>query len=101
MAGRGQKARVSDNDILDVFRSTTDLALGTAEVADALPIGRRATYNRLTSLCEQGLLISKQIGERNTIWWLAARDYSELDSRADDLIAGDGMSFDEWLAEDA
>ena len=101
MAGRGQKARVSDNDILDVFRSTTDLALGTAEVADALPIGRRATYNRLTSLCEQGLLISKQIGERNTIWWLAARDYSELDSRADDLTAGDGVSFDEWLAEDA
>ena len=101
MAGRGQKARVPDNDILEVFRATTDLALGTAEVADALPIGRRATYNRLTSLCEQGLLISKQIGERNTIWWLAARDYSELDSRADDLTAGDGVSFDEWLAEDA
>ena len=101
MAGRGQKARVPDNDILEVFRATTDLALGTAEVANALPIGRRATYNRLTSLCEQGLLISKQIGERNTIWWLAARDYSELDSRADDLTAGDGVSFDEWLAEDA
>jgi hypothetical protein len=101
MAGRGQKPRVSDDDILDVFRATTDLALGTAEVADALPIGRRATYNRLTSLCEQGLLVSKQLGERTTIWWLAARDYSELDTRADDLEAGGGVSFDEWLAEDA
>jgi hypothetical protein len=101
MAGPGQKPRVSDGDVLDVFRATTDLALGTAEVADALPIGRRATYNRLTSLSEQGLLVSKQIGERNTVWWLAARDYSELDSRADDLAAGGGVSFDEWLAEDA
>ena len=85
MAGSGQKPRISDDDILDVFRATTDLALGTAEVADALPIGRRAIYNRLTSLSEQGLLVRKQIDERNTIWWLAARDYSELDSRAGDL----------------
>ena len=101
MAESGQKPRVPDDDILDVFRATTDPALGTAEVADALPIGRRGTYNRLVSLREQGLLMSKQIGERNTLWWLAARDYSELDRRADDLEAGDGVSFEEWLAEDA
>ena len=95
MAGSGQKPRVSDDDILDVFRATTDLALGTAEVADALPIGRRATYNQLTSLSEQGFLVRKQIGDRTTIWWLAARDCSGLDSRVGDLQADDGVSFDE------
>jgi len=43
----GRKPRVTDEDLLDVFRSTSDPVLSTAEVADAVPIKRRGTLNRL------------------------------------------------------
>ena len=39
------------------------------EVAESLPIGRRAVYNRLRSLEEQGVLHSKKTGARSTVWW--------------------------------
>jgi len=61
---------VTDEDLLDVFRSTSDPVLSTAEVADAVPIKRRGTLNRLQALEEDGELESKQIGGRNTVWWL-------------------------------
>jgi hypothetical protein len=61
---------VTDEDLLDVFRSTSDPVLSTAEVADAVPIKRRGTLNRLQALEENGDLESKQIGGRNTVWWL-------------------------------
>ena len=65
----GRKPRVTDEDLLDVFRSTSDPVLSTAEVADAVPIKRRGTLNRLQALEEDGELESKQIGGRNTVWW--------------------------------
>jgi len=61
---------VTDADLVDVFRSTPDPVLSTAEVADAVPIKRRGTLNRLRDLEEEGRLDSKQIGGRNTVWWL-------------------------------
>jgi len=67
----GRNPRVTDTDLLDVFRSTTDPVLSTAEVADAVPIKRRGTLNRLRRLEEEGRLESKRIGGRNTVWWLA------------------------------
>ena len=66
----GRKPRVTDADLVDVFRSTTDPVLSTAEVADAVPIKRRGTLNRLRDLEDAGRLASKQIGGRNTVWWL-------------------------------
>ncbi len=66
----GRKPRVTDKDLLDVFRSTSDPVLSTAEVADAVPIKRRGTLNRLQVLEEDGHLESKLIGGRNTVWWL-------------------------------
>jgi predicted ArsR family transcriptional regulator len=66
----GRKPRVTDEDLLDVFRTTSDPVLSTAEVADAVPIKRRGTLNRLQSLEDDGDLESKQIGGRNTVWWL-------------------------------
>lgn len=67
----GRKPRVTDADLLDVFRSTTDPVLSTAEVSDALPIKRRGTLNRLRALEAEGRLDSKTVGGRNTVWWLA------------------------------
>ena len=67
----GRKPRVTDDDLLGVFRETADPVLSTAEVADALPIKRRGTLNRLRDLEGDGTLDSKQIGGRNTVWWLS------------------------------
>ena len=69
----GRKPRVSDRDLLDVFRSTADPVLSTAEVADAVPIKRRGVLNRLRDLEDAGELASKQIGGRNTVWWILDR----------------------------
>ena len=78
----GRKPRVTDEDILDVFRATTDPVLSTAEVAEAVPIKRRGTLNRLQSLQEDGELESKQIGGRNTVWWFVGGERITPDERA-------------------
>lgn len=70
----GRKPRVTDSDILDVFQNTRDPVLSTAEVAQALPIKRRGTLNRLRSLEEAGELESKEIGGRNTVWWTTSKE---------------------------
>lgn len=77
----GRIRRVSDEDLLDVFRSTSDPVLSTAEVADAVPIKRRGTLKRLQGLGEDGALESKQIGGRNTVWWLTAEESRETPTR--------------------
>lgn len=66
----GRKPRVSDGEIMEVFQSTPDPVLSTAEVAEALPIKRRGAFNRLEALEERGSLSSKSIGGRNRVWWL-------------------------------
>jgi predicted transcriptional regulator len=67
----GPTPRISDDEIIDLFRDTDDPVLSTAEVTELIPLKRRATYNRLRSLADEGRLESKQIGGRNTVWWLA------------------------------
>ncbi len=67
----GPTPRISDEEILAVFRDTDDPVLSTAEVTEQIPLKRRATYNRLRSLADGSRLKSKQIGGRNTVWWLA------------------------------
>ena len=70
----GRKPRVTDEEILDVFWSTSDPVLSTAEVAESLPIERRSVFNRLQQLEEDGLLESKEIGGRNRVWWVSDSD---------------------------
>ena len=66
----GPTPSVTDEEILSLFRETTDPVLSTAEVAEQIPLKRRSVYNRLVSLREDGRLASKKIGGRNTVWWL-------------------------------
>lgn len=75
----GRKPRVTDDDLLDVFRATSDPVLSTAEVAEQVPIKRRGVLNRLRQLEQQDTLASKQIGGRNTVWWLK-NDIAKRDS---------------------
>jgi len=76
----GPTPRVSDNEIIDLFRDTDDPVLSTAEVTERIPVKRRATYNRLRSLADKGRLESKQIGGRNTVWWIAESEKPGLRS---------------------
>lgn len=78
----GRNPRVSDEEILEVFRRTDDPVLSTSEVADELSIKRRATLTRLQRLAENGVLARKQAGGRNTVWWLATDERSRGGSAA-------------------
>lgn len=66
----GRKPRVTDEEILQLFREADDPVLSTAEVTEQLPIKRSGTYKRLVALREEGQLTGKEIGGRNTIWWI-------------------------------
>ena len=68
MAG-GRGKRVTDEEILDTFRTTTDPVLSTREVSEAVDLGRRGAFSRLEKLAEQGDLQKKKIDERRTVWW--------------------------------
>lgn len=63
-----QKAR--DENILGVFEATDDPVLTTSEVAEQLPIGKRATLNRLEDLVEREEIESKDVGV-GRVWWRA------------------------------
>lgn len=66
----GRKPRVTDEEILQLFQEAEDPVLSTAEVTEQLPIKRSATYKRLVSLREEERLTGKEIGGRNSIWWI-------------------------------
>ena len=74
MADSRQKA--TDAKILDTFREYDDPVLTTSELADALPIGQRAVYNRLQSLAEENQIEKKKVGARGIIWWPSDLEYT-------------------------
>jgi len=41
----------------------------TTEVAEALDLGRRSTYNRLERLAEHGRIETKKVGANARVWW--------------------------------
>jgi len=67
--GPGRPPSVSDDQILDVFKSAADPVLTSSEVAEKLEMGRRGILTRLESLEEQGYLRSKKVGGRSAVWW--------------------------------
>jgi len=82
----GRPPKVSDDEILAVFRESQDPVLIASEVAEQLPIGRRGVYKRLEQLAEEGELGRKKIGGRGTVWWLAglgSEDSQESDTSAE------------------
>ncbi|WP_415378964.1 PAS domain S-box protein [Halosimplex sp. TS25] len=48
----------------------------TSEVAEALDLGRRSTYDRLDRLVEQGRLRTKKVGASARVWWRVPGDGS-------------------------
>ena len=67
--GPGRKPTVSDDEILAIFRNSSDPVLTTPEIADQISISRRGSFDRLRTLEENGVLQSKKVGGRRTVWW--------------------------------
>jgi predicted ArsR family transcriptional regulator len=67
--GPGRPPEVTDDEILEIFISSTDPVLTATEVANSLSVGRRGILTRLENLETQGLLRSKDVGARSTVWW--------------------------------
>lgn len=74
MSGPGRSEDVSDEEILSVFKATDDPVLSTKEVADAIGLSRRATFDRLNRLDDEGKITHKKIDKRRTVWWLNSVD---------------------------
>lgn len=67
----GPRRQVSDDELLQIFRKSTDPVLTASEIADEVSIGRRAVYKRLRQLEEIDRVTSKKVGGRTTVWWVA------------------------------
>ena len=68
----GRKPRVKDEDITGVFWNADTPVLSTSDVADELPITKRATFDRLSKLEEAGTLGSELFpagGSEVRVWW--------------------------------
>ncbi|MYL16167.1 HTH domain-containing protein [Halorubrum terrestre] len=66
----GPDPTVSDEQILSLFRESTDPVLTASEIADQVDLTRRNVLNRLKDLESNGHLRSKKVGGRSTVWWL-------------------------------
>lgn len=76
MSGSGKPGpdpSVTDEEILALFEASEDPVLSTKEVTEQVSLKRRSVYDRLIALAEAGELEQKEIGGRNTVWWLAER----------------------------
>jgi predicted ArsR family transcriptional regulator len=91
----GRKPRVTDEELLAVFQRTDDPVLSTAEIADELPIKRRATLTRLRRLADNGVLNRKQTGGRNTVWWPTTDPDTSAGGSAEPLLELVGLVSDE------
>jgi CRP-like cAMP-binding protein len=69
MPGPGREPTVSDEEIIDTLREASDPVLTTAEVADAIGLGRRGTFDRLKRLSKEGEIRMKKVGETGAVWW--------------------------------
>jgi predicted ArsR family transcriptional regulator len=89
--------KVSDGEILAAIERVDEPVVTAAELADGLPIGRRALRDRLSALRERGVVDRKTVGARAVVWWLTGEGTEDADG-ADSLadrIGGFGMFADD------
>lgn len=65
----GRDKTVSDEEILQVFRDSSDPVLTTSEVAEEFDFSNAGAGKRLKDLVNEGKLESKRAG-RNPVYWL-------------------------------
>lgn len=67
--GPGRRPKITNDEILAVFRSSSDPVLTTSEVASQFDVTHRAVRDRLEKLEEAETLQSKKVGARAKVWW--------------------------------
>lgn len=67
--GPGRRPEVTDNELLGIFRSSSEPVLTTKEVASQFDITHRGVRDRLEALEADGKLKSKKVGARAKVWW--------------------------------
>ena len=72
--GPGRKPRVTDEELLGVFRRAETPVLTTQMVADEVPIGKRTVLDRLKALHRRGVIENMEVGARAQVWWLPDED---------------------------
>lgn len=83
-----------------VFEATAaGRPLTTSEVATALDLGRRSTYDRLDRLASQGRIETKAVGANGRVWWLPPGASADGGPRGDTLDTR--RSFDSALGPEA
>lgn len=87
-AGGKYTPSVSDEDILTAIDQVRGPVATAAELADILPIGRRAVRERLLDLRNRGEVARKTVGARSVVWWRSNEDVNPGDTP--DFQAGFG-----------
>jgi len=67
--GPGRPPEITDEEILEVFKSSGEPVLTATEVAEELSVGRRGILSRLENLEKDNQVKSKSVGARSTVWW--------------------------------
>lgn len=70
-------AKVTDADLIETIARATEPVVTASELAEELPIGRRAVRERLLDLHERGLVDRKDVGARAVVWWLVDDEGSD------------------------
>ena len=70
MDGTHGNEKVSDSEILEVFRESTDPFVSISELTEELGMTRQALNYRLRTLEEKGRIRSKPAGGNALGWWL-------------------------------
>lgn len=82
--GPGRKPTITDEEILDIFKSATEPVLTAGEVSDQLPITRRGTLDRLRDLEAEEIIKSKKVGGRSKVWWYPGHTSTSPSEHPDD-----------------
>lgn len=90
---------VGTEDVLAVMRRAADPFVTNQDVANALECSSETARRKLTTLYEEGTIDRRTVGANAVVWWIPR--HAELDRRAEELWAGEGVSFDEWASEEA
>ena len=67
--GPGRRPKITDDEILAVFRSSSDPVLTTSEIASQFDITHRGVRDRLEKLETEEKVNSKKVGARAKVWW--------------------------------
>jgi predicted ArsR family transcriptional regulator len=66
--------QVSDEEIIAVFRETSDPAMYASEIGNVIGYTSEGARKRLDELVERGELQRKKSGKRSVVYWLDESD---------------------------